>query len=68
MQKKYIAVISMILILITFLFTKAVQNRKFAIFNLVSPTMAEEIWNGKTRVERFDFGSLMCNGIQVALD
>lgn len=68
MQKKYIAVISMILILITFLFTKAVQNRKFAIFNLVSPAMAEEIWNGKTRVERFDFGSLMCNGIQVALD
>ena len=68
MNKKYITGISILLILITFLFTKEIQNRKFAIFNPVSPAMAEEIWNTKTRVERFDFGSLMCNGIQVAID
>ena len=68
MHKNYIAGISIFLILVVLLFTKAVQNRKFAIFNPVSPALAEEIWNGKTRVERFDFGSLMCNGIQVAID
>lgn len=68
MHKKYVAGISAGLILIVLLFMKGLQENKFALFNPVSSAMAEEIWNGKTRVERFEFGDLMCNGIQMPVD
>ena len=68
MYKKWIAGISIVLMLALFLFTKKLQNHKFPVFNPVSPTEAEEIWNNKTRVERFEFRSLMCNGTQAAID
>ena len=68
MYKKYIAGISVFLILVVFLFVKNLQKIKFTLFNPVSPAMSEEIWEGKTRVERFEFGSLLCNGIQLPVD
>lgn len=68
MYKKYVAGISACLILIIFLFMKNLQKIKFTLLNPVSPVMSEEIWAEKTRVERFEFGSLMCNGIQVPVD
>lgn len=68
MYKKYIVGISACLMLVVFLFIKSLQGAKFTLFNPVSPVMSEEIWEEKTRVERFEFGSLMCNGIQVPVD
>lgn len=68
MLKKYIAVVSACLMLIVFLAIKNSQGIKFALLNPVSPAMSEEIWADKTRVERFEFDGLMCNGIQVPVD
>ncbi len=68
MYKKYIAGISVLLILVVFLFVKNLQKIKFTLFNPVSPAMSQEIREGKTRVERFEFGSLLCNGIQLPVD
>lgn len=68
MYKKYIIGISAALMLITLLFLKELQKDKFTIFNPVSTAMSEEIWTDKTRVERFEFRSLLCNGTQVPVD
>lgn len=68
MCKKYIAGISIGLILAVLLLTNILQENKFALFNPVSPAMAEEVWSGRTRAERFEFGALLCNGIQVPVD
>lgn len=68
MYKKCVAGISVGLILMVLLFVKGLQENKFTLFNPVSSAMAEEIWNGRTRVERFEFGDLMCNGIQMPVD
>lgn len=68
MYKKYIPGISAVLILLVLLFTRGLQNIKFTLFNPVSAAKAEEIWQSRTRVERFEFGSLLCNGIQVPVD
>ncbi len=68
MYKKYIAGISACLMLAVFLLMKNLQGMKFSLLNPVSPVMSEEIWSGKTRVERFEFGSLMCNGVPLPVD
>ena len=68
MYKKYVAGISLGMILAVLLLTNILQENKFALFNPVSPAMAEEVWSGRIRVERFEFGSLLCNGIQVPVD
>lgn len=68
MYKKYVAGISAGLILLVLLFMKGLQEDKFSLFNPVSSSMAEKIWEGRTRVERFEFGCLMCNGIQMPVD
>lgn len=67
-MKKYIAGISVVLILLVLLFTRGLQKMKFTLFNPVSAERAEEVWQSRTRVERFEFGSLLCNGIQVPVD
>lgn len=68
MYKKYIAGISVGLILVILLLSNVLQKNKFALFNPVSSTLAEEVWSGRTRAERFDFGSLLCNGTPVSMD
>lgn len=68
MYKKYIAGISAVLMLAVLLFLNGFQEDKFTMFNPVSSVMSEEIWAEKTRVERFEFRSLLCNGIQVPVD
>lgn len=68
MYKKCMAGISIGLILAVLLFINILQNNKFTLFNPVSPTLAEEVWSGRTRAERFEFGNLLCNGIQVPVD
>lgn len=68
MIKKYIVAISTVFILVFLLFLAILQEGKFKIFNPVSLAVAEEIWTEKERVERFEFKSLMCNGMQVPVD
>ena len=68
MNKKCIIVLNLCLSFFAVLFIRTVQNKKFEIFNPVSAAMTEKICNEKNRVERFEFGSLMCNDIQVAID
>ena len=68
MYKKFIAGISVGLIILVLLFTKGLQEIKFTLFNPVSAVVAEEVWQNKTRVDRFEFGSLLCNGIQLPVD
>ena len=68
MYKKYVAGISAGMILLVLLFAKGLQEIKFTLFNPVSAAMADEIWENRTRVERFEFGNLMCNGIQMPVD
>lgn len=68
MYKKYIAGISVGLILLVLLFTKGLQEIQFTLFNPVSADKAEEIWGSRERVERFEFRHLMCNGIQMPVD
>ena len=68
LMKKYIVCISAGLLFLTLLFIKDLQEMKFALFNPVSASKAEEVWQNRTRVERFEFGSLLCNGIQLPVD
>ncbi|MBQ8858134.1 MAG: CotH kinase family protein [Lachnospiraceae bacterium] len=68
MYKKYVAGISIGLILAVLLLMNILQENKFALFNPVSSERAEEVWSGRTRVERFEFGNLLCNEIQVPVD
>lgn len=68
MYKKTIAGVSIGVLLIVLLLMKGLQERKFVLFNPVSSAISEEIWNGKNRVERFEFGTLYCNGIPLPTD
>lgn len=68
MVKKYIAGISIVLVIAVFVVLGIVQENKSRLVNPVSSTMAEEIWGEKERVDRFEFRSLLCNGTQVPLD
>lgn len=68
MYKKSIAGISVGMIILVLLFTKGLQEMKFTLFNPVSAVIAEEVWQNRTRVDRFPFGSLLCNGIQLPVD
>lgn len=68
MRKKYIVIISTLLILVAFFVFNGLQKRMFILFNPVSETIADEIWVEKERVERFDFRNLLCNGTQIPLD
>lgn len=68
MYKKYAAVISAGLILLVLLFTKGLQEVKFTLFNPVSAAMAEEIWEGRTRVERFESAEILCNDMPLPVD
>ena len=43
-MKKYIAGISVVLILLVLLFTRGLQKMKFTLFNPVSAERAEEVW------------------------
>ena len=68
MYKKYVAGISVVLMLIVLLWMNGLQQDKFSLFNPVSSAMAEEIWEGRTRVERFESAVLLCNGMQLPVD
>lgn len=68
MYKKMIAGVSFGALLLMLLFAKGLDKVKFLLFNPVSSVISEEVWNEKERVERFDFGTLYCNGIPVATD
>ncbi len=68
MRKKYIIYFSIFLILITLLIGKKLNNIKFMVFNPVSSSTAEEIVSSRERVERFEFRTLLCNGVQVPVD
>lgn len=68
MYKKMIAGVSLGALLMMLLFARGLEKVKFSLFNPVSPVISEEVWNEKERVERFDFGTLYCNGIPVATD
>lgn len=68
MSKKCVLYASIFATIIIFLCVKVLQTKKFQIFNRVSPITAQQVWDEKMRVDRFDFGCLMCNGIQVAVD
>lgn len=68
MYKKYVAGISVVLMLMVLLWMNGLQQDKFSLFNPVSSAMAEEIWEGRTRVERFESAVLLCNGMQLPVD
>ena len=68
MYKKYVAAVSLCLIGFVLLFAEKIPQVKFDSMNPVSSVMAEEIWENKVRVERFEFDCLMCNGIQLPVD
>ena len=68
MHKRYIVMISTMLMVAAFLLIKGIQEHAFVFFNPVSEAIADEIWTEKVRVERFDFQSLLCNGIQIPMD
>lgn len=68
MSKKCVFYASILAAITIFLCAKVLQTKKFEIFNPVSQTMAQQVWDEKIRVDRFDFGCLMCNGIQVPVD
>lgn len=68
MYKKCIVGISLGLFLLVLFFTTDLQKIKFTVFNPVSQVLSEEIWNGKTRVERFEGMMLLCNGSRLPQD
>ncbi len=68
MYKKCIAGGSILLLLLVLFFVNGFQKEQFSVFNTVSADKTEEIWNGKTRVERLEFGDFFCNGILLAKD
>lgn len=68
MSKKCVFYASILAAITIFLCTKILQAKKFEIFNPVSQTVAQAVWDEKTRVDRFDFACLMCNGIQIPVD
>ena len=68
MYKKCVVGISLCMIVFVLIFSKNMNQSKFSMLNEVSSVMSEEIWSNKDRVERFEFGCLMCNGIQVPVD
>lgn len=59
MHKRYIVMISTMLMVAAFLLIKGIQENAFVFFNPVSEAIADEIWTEKVRVERFDFQSLL---------
>lgn len=68
MYKKCVIGISLCMIVFVLVFSRNMKQSKFCMQNAVSSVMSEEIWSNKDRVERFEFGCLMCNGIQVPVD
>ncbi len=68
MRKKLFMLISIILLIGSFVLINRLQIKNFTVFNTVAPELAEELKSNLNAVEELEFTALLCNKIRVPFD
>ena len=68
MNKKQFMLVSMIMLISSFVLINRLQNKNFTVFNTVSEEGVQQLQSALNEVEKFNFTALLCNEIRLPFD